>query len=93
MWIAVRQGDRVFKLRSLDGASWKVHAFDVRTDPLETLDVFDPNQTGDAEMAQALIRYKQRLVEAAGAFAASETERMPAGDEQTELLRGLGYIR
>ena len=35
-WVSLRQRDRVYKLRSLDGEAWGNEAFDLGTDPGET---------------------------------------------------------
>ena len=86
-------GDVVFKLRKFDGDQWGYEAFDLARDRSETTSIFDSAVPRHEEMARALKRYRDRLVERHAHF-----ERERSGDaimppeEQLEALRSLGYV-
>jgi arylsulfatase A-like enzyme len=87
MWVAVRDRDMFFKLRRLEGTDWRVSAFDLRADPGELHDLYDPSQATHVAMSEQLHAYKRRLVAAAADFG----DNVP-DSRAVELLRSLGYI-
>lgn len=93
IWASVRDGDMVYKLRSLDGERWGYEAFDLGADRGETVNLFDPGNPRHQEMAEALDRYRERLIRRHAELEGSRTEE-PAlpREEQIEALRSLGYV-
>ncbi len=90
MWVALRSGDMLYKEENPDGRGFRVTAHDLRADPEETEDVFDPTDAAHRTMRTALASYKAALVEAYGAGDFPDRE-LPL-ERQIELLRSLGYI-
>jgi arylsulfatase A-like enzyme len=86
IWASARDGDRVFKLRNLDGERWGVQLFDLAADPWEERDLFDAANQEHAEMARRLEAYKARLVER---FGARSTERP---ENALDILQSTGYV-
>ena len=86
IWARARDGDRVFKLRNLDGERWGTQLFDLAADPFEEHDVFDAANEEHAAMAKRLEAYKARLVERFGA------RSMERPEDVLDRLRELGYI-
>lgn len=89
LWVAVRDGDRVFKLRRLDGAGrFQAVMFDLASDPEERQDLFDAANPEHQAMQARLEAYKARLVEG--------NERMQAkrlAEERAQrALKQLGYV-
>jgi arylsulfatase A-like enzyme len=89
IWVGARKGDRMFKIRRGADGEWETVAFDLASDPDETVDVFDPADETDAEVAAGLERYKSALV---AAHANLPEQRALDGERRLELLRGLGYV-
>jgi arylsulfatase A-like enzyme len=86
IWVRVRDGDRVWKWRNLDGTTWGPQAFDLAADPWEERDLFDPDDPEDAAMLQRLKAYKGLLVERFG----ETTSDLP--EDAEARLQDLGYI-
>lgn len=91
MWVAVRDGDRVYKLTDPNGTGFALHVYDWRTDPEERHDLYDPADPAHAAMLKRLGAYKGELVEAYSYWQAVAEGRVPS-ERQRELLRSLGYI-
>jgi arylsulfatase A-like enzyme len=89
LWVRARAGDRVHKLRNLDGTRWGFQVFDLARDPWEARDLADEHDPEQAEMRRALEAYKRRLVE--GFERAGIEER--ADVDAMQRLRGLGYAK
>lgn len=93
-WVAARRDDLLFKLRRMDGKTWKLEAFDLAEDPLESRDIFDPTDPRHRTIADELRKYKAELV---GAFHQFERERAVElavdREERLEALRSLGYVQ
>ncbi len=89
IWVRARDGDRVYKLRNLDGERWGFQVFDLATDPFELVDLARADDARQAAMRAELEAYKRRLVEG---YARSRIDER-AGDESLERLRELGYAR
>jgi arylsulfatase A-like enzyme len=94
IWVGARTDDLLFKLRRLDGETWKLEAFDIRTDPSETVDRFDPENPRHLEVADALREYKALLVAAFHDFENEGIDDLSVEEEERlETLRSLGYIQ
>lgn len=89
IWVRVRKGDLVVKQENPDGKGFVFRAFDEARDRGERHDLFDPANPEHAELAQALERYKARLV---AGFAARGDSALSA-EERLQRLRDLGYVR
>ncbi len=87
--VRVRKRDLVAKLGPADGSRSVFQVFDLTNDPHETTDLFDPSASEHAELARALERYKERLVEG---FERRGAEVL-TDEDRTERLRSLGYVR
>jgi arylsulfatase A-like enzyme len=86
LWVCVRDGDRVWKLRPSAPGIFHTVAFDLAADPTEAHDVFDPGDPVDAARARDLEAYKERLAQARTA---------ESGLSQKEImkrLQGIGYV-
>lgn len=86
----LHRGQHAFKLVNEGDERWQVQAFDVVNDPLETVDRFDPSDSGHARASRELWRYKQTLLESSRAL--DDAIGLPREEEEAEL-RALGYIR
>lgn len=88
IWVAVRDRDRVYKLRrTLDG-EFVNELFDLAQDPEERENLFDPTDPLHRQRADMLADYKAKLV-----FNYRQREEPPElGSEELENLRNLGYI-
>jgi arylsulfatase A-like enzyme len=86
IWVRARDGDRVFKLRNLDGERWGTQLFNLAQDPWEEHDLFDAADPAHVEMARRLEEYKQRLVRAFG------SARLQAPADAVERLKDMGYV-
>lgn len=89
MWVRIRRGDLVYKLRNLDGTRWGTQVFDLTEIPLETTDLFDPANPEHAAMSAELARYKEKLV---AAWPDSIATGLPE-EESLDKLKALGYAR
>jgi arylsulfatase A-like enzyme len=92
IWVSVRDGDRVFKLRKMPDGSFGYEHFDLSSDPEERHDLFRRADSRHAEMAARLDRYKAEIV---AAHDAAEAERATPELEERQLraLRELGYVQ
>ncbi len=89
MWVSLRRGEMVFKLqRSAPGRPIEPMAFDLATDPIESLDVLDMDRRSHRDAISALEQYKARLV---AAYRESTTDPMDE-PERLEQLEALGYL-
>ena len=90
IWVALREGDLVFKRRNLGDERFGAQAFDLGNDPLETRDLFDPDDPRHQDARKGLLDYKALLQ-------LGYTEDAESGDldvnpdDQTHLLQALGY--
>ncbi len=90
MWVALRRGDTVYKVRHPGGGEGEPAVYDWSRDPEETENLYDPADDEHRRMLERLAEYKKILVDAhrGDVFA----ERDPSTERQVELLQGLGYI-
>jgi len=92
MWVGVRRGDRVWRYRHVGDDRFAFEAADWSGPRGERPARFDPDDPADAAAAEALRRYRERLV-------ADYERRGNGGDhlisdrQKRELLRQLGYVR
>ena len=86
LWVSMRDGDRVFKWRNLDGETWGGQAFDLASDPHEFRDLFDPRDPDHAKAIESLRAYKDMLVERFGATT------LDAPEDALKRLQDLGYV-
>ncbi len=93
IWVSMREGDVVYKLRNLDGQEWGYQVFDLAVDPEERTNLYDPADPKHTEMASALTDYKARLVKAYPLSTDGARERLLPEAEEAEMMRELGYIR
>jgi arylsulfatase A-like enzyme len=93
IWVSMRKGDRVFKLRKLPSGEFGFEAFDLARDPGETHDLYRADDPEHAEIAAQLVRYKAALVAAHDSVPAGEGSKSPVDDYQLKALRELGYIQ
>lgn len=90
MWVRVRAGDRVCKLRNLGDERFGFELFDLRSDPLEERNRFDPRDPLHADLARRLEGYKAELIRGYRRIEASD--RL-SREEQEARLRSLGYVK
>ncbi len=90
IWVRVRKGDLVAKLRNLDGTRFGFEVFDLARDPHETANLYDPSSSEQALLVEELERYKRRLVEN---FGRQGEGGEISEEERLERLRDLGYVR
>ena len=90
MWVAVRDGDRVYKLIP-DGVQTRMLVYDWATDWMEMNDLYDPSDPVQRDFEARLKTYKRELVASFHQRARENPEELPF-EEQQELLRSLGYI-
>jgi arylsulfatase A-like enzyme len=88
IWVRIRDGDRVFKYRNLDGRHWGTEVFDLDTDPGETRNLYSPADPEHQAMRRELLVYKERLTIG---FRQGSAVALPEG-EIIEALKSLGYI-
>ena len=90
MWVSVRAGNRFYKLRRLSDRGFSSFVFDLEEDPLESTNLFDPDDPEQQEMFERLEAYREQLL---AGYAISERggDNVPK-DEQFRLLRSMGYI-
>ena len=91
IWVALREGDTVYKIRRPDGGDWRREAFDLRRDPWEARDLFDAADPGHAEAMARLSDYKADLLKTYRE--GEEAERLLPAEREARALRELGYIR
>jgi arylsulfatase A-like enzyme len=93
MWASVRIGDRIFKWHRTDPArpEFVASMFDLRSDPDEERDLFDPSDREHARVLEDLQAYRDGLVEAFHSWAEHVPANRPDADD-LEQLRKLGYI-
>jgi arylsulfatase A-like enzyme len=91
VWVSVRSGDLVVKLRRRADGAFGFEAFDLASDPDERRDLFDPANPDHARLAHELERYKAELVATHDA-AEAETATPAVDEKQLEALRRLGYV-
>ena len=88
IWVRIRDGDTVYKLRNLDGERWGVEVFDLARDPDETQSLFEPDNAEHEAFAARLRDYKRELV-----LGFERAGEQLGDDESLEQLQKLGYIR
>ena len=88
LWVRVRSGDLVAKLRNLDGSRWGIEVFDLAADPEERRNLHDPTDPRHLELEAGLRAYRARL---AGAWAPLDPG-LPE-EELLRRLRSLGYVK
>jgi arylsulfatase A-like enzyme len=88
MWVAVRQGDRQYQYRNLDGINWGFEVIDLADGERREVS-FDPADPAYAEMAKRLLDYKTLLVTAQIRFKGGKA--VPS-EKEADILRRLGYI-
>jgi hypothetical protein len=93
IWVSMRKGDRVFKLRRLLGGQFGFEVFDLASDPWERRNLFRAEDPEHAEIAAALVRYKAGLIAAHDGVPAGEGSKSPLRDHELKALRELGYIQ
>jgi arylsulfatase A-like enzyme len=87
MWLGLRRGDSFFQLRRLPGKPFKPALFDLRHDPLQQKNLFDPANPEHLAAATALKDYRHSLI---AKFDESRFGATPPDAEKR--LRALGYI-
>lgn len=87
---AMRRRNLVVKLRTTDGETFDVVAFDTASDPYESRDIYDPENPEHAAAARDLRQYKERMMQSVAS--GGQGFRSPSQKEQEEKLRALGYI-
>ena len=92
-WVAVRDGDMVWKYRPRDNQTFEFQAFDVQADPGEANNIFDDQIPMHQEHAKKLPAYKEILVTAYREWLASPPAEQLGTEERLDRLRGLGYIK
>jgi len=88
MWVRVRRGDLVVKLRNLDGSRWGIEAFDLESDPQERRNLYEPGNGDQEALVAGLRAYKDRLADAWAPL----DPALPK-DEELRRLRSLGYVK
>jgi hypothetical protein len=91
--IVLRRGSRVAKLRNKGDERFVVEAFDLESDPIEALNVFDPEDPRDRQAATSVREHKARLVASVLARLGKPTPGEPSREESEAALRALGYIQ
>jgi arylsulfatase A-like enzyme len=91
MWVSVRSGDRFYKLRRLNGRDLTPAVYDLARDPGESENLFDPDDSTQAEMLDRLERYRRSLI-SGYEFWEGRAKGGLSNAEQLELLRSLGYV-
>ncbi|HVH08067.1 MAG TPA: sulfatase-like hydrolase/transferase [Myxococcota bacterium] len=90
IWVRLRSGDLVCKLRSLEGGGFGTEVFDLASDPEERRNVYSAADARHEEMRAKLEAYKAHLVDAH----ARRSEPAPLSEEaEVELLKSLGYVK
>jgi arylsulfatase A-like enzyme len=89
MWVGVREGDVVHKLRHGQKTGWESVVFDLAQDRGEQVNLFRAEDPSHARTAQQLMEYKETLLDAHRRIASGEPVSV---ERQVELLRSLGYI-
>jgi arylsulfatase A-like enzyme len=89
IWVAVRDGDWIYKLRNTDGERFDFELFDLASDPSETRNLFDDSDPLHRQRARQLEVYKTRLV--ASHHAAAVLPELTRS--QLQRMRSLGYVQ
>jgi len=92
-WVAVRRGDFVWKYRAQEDQSFVFQAFDVRQDPAEAMNLFDPADTQHQQMSEQLRQYKDHLVSSFREWSSAHSQAELDEDERMERLRSMGYVK
>ncbi len=94
MWVSIRDGDRIYKYRNLDGRNWGFQVFDLSTDHDETRNLYDEEDPTHRQMATELLAYKSRLLGGYRGRVFRAPADAPRSDpEEVEMMRSLGYIQ
>lgn len=88
LWVAVRDGDRVFKLRRFGDGPFEPVMFDLASDPEERKNLYDPSNAGHQAMRTRLEDYKARVVQG---HERVQAKRL-AHDRAQRALKQLGYV-
>ena len=93
MWVSLRVGDLVLKYRSADTGELFYEAFDIRRDPNEERNIFDPHNPTHQDLVHQLSRYRKALIDGY-IDRHEETPQRPRPEDPKliEQLRALGYI-
>ncbi len=89
MWVCIRDGDMVYKYRSIDGTAWGHEVFDLAADPEESHNLYDTSIREHREFAQRLLDYKARL---AAAFRTPPPVTRSRKNVLRKRLKSLGYV-
>jgi hypothetical protein len=92
MWVAMRDGDLVYKLSDDDGAGIAPHVYDWTADPVEAHDLYDPANPEHAAAFARLQEYRVQLIDGYRYAEAAANGTLPT-ERQREILRSLGYIQ
>lgn len=95
IWVGLRDGDQVVKLRYTGmhrgSPGFRPEVYDRASDPQEKNDLFDPRNAEHRQQIERLEAYKRMLVRD---FEARRARGLPSlnREEQRDLLRSLGYV-
>jgi len=94
-WVAVREGDRVWKYKNQGDKQFGFERFNLRDDPAETSDLFDSESPRDQQMAEELVQYKAQLVRAYNQWTRRRNQDTESSQQKKALqkLRSLGYVK
>jgi arylsulfatase A-like enzyme len=94
-WVAVRDGDTVWKYKNQGDERFGFEAFNLRDDPAETNDLFDSENPRDQQMAERLVQYKDQLVRAHKQWTQRRNQDAESSQQKKALekLRSLGYVK
>jgi len=93
IWVSIRRGDHTYKYRNVGDENFGSQVFDLRADPEETTNRYDPANPLHAEMLAKLIEYKSALGAAYPRHESGDAAQQIPAAEQMEYLRSLGYVR
>ncbi len=88
IWTSVREESDFYKLRYFGGDVWGFEVFDLEHDPAASQSSFDAGNPKHRRMAKKLRDYKSLL---RGGYTL-DPERRLALEDETSLLRSLGYV-
>jgi len=88
MRVALRRGDRVYKLVPRGGGEPAAEVYDWGRDAGQTTNLRDRSSPEQRALFERLAQYRAGLIDAYARFA----ERDLPGERQLELLRSLGYV-
>lgn len=93
-WTAVRVGDMVWKQKKRNDGRFEFAAYNLRNDPAEFDDVFDPDDARDREMVARLKGYKAELVKSWHEWTGRRDDGTALSKHDSlRRLRSLGYIQ